>query len=65
MINAHEREARNYIKGMQEAIKAIGSGKIDPFPLFSHAFSLDKTDEALKMLCDRPDGFIKALILNE
>jgi threonine dehydrogenase-like Zn-dependent dehydrogenase len=65
MINAHERDSKQYIKGMQEAIKAIESGKMDPFPLFSHTFSLHKTDEALKMLCDRPDGFIKALILNE
>jgi len=65
MINAHERDSRQYIKGMQEAVKAIELGKMDPFPLFTHTFSLDKTDEALKMLCDRPDGFIKALILNE
>lgn len=65
MINAHERDSRQYIKGMQEAVKAIEAGKMDPFPLFSHTFSLDKTDQALKMLSDRPDGFIKALILNE
>lgn len=65
MINAHERNSSQYIKGMQEAVKAIEAGKIDPFPLFSHTFSLDKTDQALKMLSDRPDGFIKALILNE
>nr|WP_294929133.1 zinc-binding dehydrogenase [uncultured Flavobacterium sp.] len=65
MINAHERDSRQYIKGMQEAVKAIELGKMDPFPLFTHTFSLDKTDEALKMLCDRPDSFIKALILNE
>jgi threonine dehydrogenase-like Zn-dependent dehydrogenase len=65
MINAHERDSRQYIKGMREAIKAIEQGKTDPFPLFSHTFPLDKTDEALNMLCDRTDGFIKALILNE
>lgn len=65
VINAHERDSKQYIKGMKEAIKAIESGKMDPFPLFSHTFSLQQTDQALKMLCDRPDGFIKALILNE
>jgi len=65
MINAHERDSRQYIKGMQEAIKAIESGRLNPFPIFSHTFSLHKTNEALNMLCNRPEGFIKALILNK
>ncbi|KTD19056.1 MDR/zinc-dependent alcohol dehydrogenase-like family protein [Legionella jordanis] len=65
MINAHERDPRQYVKGIQNAIKAIEEGKMDPFPLFTHSLNLDEAEQAFSMLSNRPEGFIKALLVNE
>ena len=65
VINAHERDPRQYIKGMRNAITAIQKGQINPFSLFTHSFSLEETETALNSLKSREDGFIKALIINK
>ena len=65
MISAHERDPKQYIKGIEAAIRAVEEGKMDPFPLFTHSFSLEDSEEAFQQLTQRPDGFIKALIINE
>ena len=62
VINAHERDAKIYLRGMHEAASAIACGEIDPSPLYTHQFSLSQLDEALDMTRERPDGFVKALI---
>ncbi|HEX8270575.1 MAG TPA: zinc-binding dehydrogenase [Flavobacterium sp.] len=64
LINAHERDPQQYIQGIRNAIDAIAENRMDPFPLFTHTFSLDKTQSAFEHLTNRPDGYIKALILN-
>ncbi|MCX2838796.1 zinc-binding dehydrogenase [Salinimicrobium sp. MT39] len=64
MISAHERDPQQYIKGIKNAIKAVEDGKMDPFPLFTHKFSLEEMEKAYEHLTQRPDGFIKALIVN-
>jgi threonine dehydrogenase-like Zn-dependent dehydrogenase len=63
VINAHERDPKMYLRGMQEAVDAVASGKLDPTPLFTHTFPPERLDEALNMTKDRPDGFLKALIM--
>ncbi len=65
MVNAHERDPKQYIKGIRDAITAIQKGFMNPFPLFTHTFTLEDAAQALNMLKERPDGFIKALILNK
>ena len=62
VINAHERDPEAYLTGMEEAIDAVESGALDPAPLYTHTFPLEKLGEALQMTIDRPDGFMKALI---
>ena len=42
--------------------ESIVSGRLDPRPLYTHAFPLEKLDEALNATRDRPDGFLKALV---
>jgi len=64
MISAHERDPQQYIRGIKNAIKAVEDGKMDPFPLFTHKFSLEEMEIAYEHLTQRPDGFIKALIVN-
>lgn len=64
MINAHERDPEQYIRGIKNAIVAIQTGTLDPFPLFTHTFPLEETEKAYQNLVQRPDGFIKALVIN-
>lgn len=62
VINAHERAPRVYVAGMREALDAVANGRLDPTPLYTHIFSLDQIDHAMKAARSRPDGFLKALI---
>jgi len=63
VINAHERDPAAYAQGIREAVEAVASGRIDPAPLYTHSFPLDRLGEALDATRDRPDGFLKALVL--
>ena len=63
VINAHERDPRVYLRGMEEAVAAVGSGRLDPRPLYTHRFPLASLGEALRLSAERPDGFMKALVL--
>jgi threonine dehydrogenase-like Zn-dependent dehydrogenase len=62
VICAHERDPAVYAQGVREAVAAVASGRLDPSPLYTHAFPLEKLDEALNATRDRPDGFLKALV---
>jgi threonine dehydrogenase-like Zn-dependent dehydrogenase len=62
VINAHERDPKIYLRGMNEAVQAVSRGMLDPTPLYTHTFPLERLDEALNMTRERPDGFMKALI---
>ncbi len=62
VINAHERDPKAYADGIREAVEAVASGRLDPSPLYTHSYSLDRLDEALNATRDRPDGFLKALV---
>jgi threonine dehydrogenase-like Zn-dependent dehydrogenase len=62
VINAHERDPRVYVDGIRAAVDAVASGRLDPSPLYTHTFPLDRLGDALDATRDRPDGFLKALI---
>jgi threonine dehydrogenase-like Zn-dependent dehydrogenase len=62
VINAHERDPKIYIEGMQLALKAVLDGTVDPAPLYTHTFDLDHLADALRVTEERPDGFMKALV---
>jgi threonine dehydrogenase-like Zn-dependent dehydrogenase len=62
VINAHEREAAVYLRGMREAVEAVVAGRMKPGPLYTHTFDLEQLGDALDMTRQRPDGFLKALI---
>lgn len=63
VINAHERDPAVYLDGMREAVRAVASGKLDPAPLYTHAYSLEQLGDALDATRERPDGFLKAIIV--
>jgi threonine dehydrogenase-like Zn-dependent dehydrogenase len=62
VINAHEREERKYIEGIEQAVQSVSDRVLDPAPLLTHSYSLEELAEALNATRDRPDGFMKALI---
>lgn len=62
VINAHERDPKIYLRGMREAVAAVASGRLNPAPLYTHRFPLERLDDALNATRDRPNGFLKALI---
>ena len=63
VINAHERDPAVYLRGMREAVRAVTDGTLDPDPLLTHTYRLDALGEALDATRDRPDGFLKALVV--
>ena len=62
VINAHERDPQAYLAGMRDAVEAVAAGRLDPMPLYTHHFPLERLGEALDATRDRPDGFLKAVV---
>jgi threonine dehydrogenase-like Zn-dependent dehydrogenase len=62
VINAHERDPAVYRSGMLAAVDAVAGGSLDPSPLYTHRFPLDRLGDALAATRDRPEGFMKALV---
>ncbi len=65
VVNAHERDSKEYVQGIRAAMDAVVNKKVDPTPLYTHRFTLDQLGEALDATRDRPDGFLKALVVFE
>lgn len=62
VINAHERDPEVYARGVRDAVEAVASGRLDPTPLHTHLYPLERLAEALDATRDKPDGFVKALV---
>lgn len=62
VINAHERDPKKYLSGMQKAIDAVANGIITPEPLFTDILQLEDLNKGFELTATRPDGFMKALI---
>jgi threonine dehydrogenase-like Zn-dependent dehydrogenase len=63
VVNAHERDPREYLAGMAAAIEAIATHQLDPKPLYTHRVPLAEAGAAFELLRTRPDGFVKALVM--
>jgi threonine dehydrogenase-like Zn-dependent dehydrogenase len=63
VVNAHERDPAIYIQGIRDAVEAVCDGRLDPSSLYTHRYSLAQLDQALNDTRDRPDNFIKALVV--
>jgi threonine dehydrogenase-like Zn-dependent dehydrogenase len=62
VINAHERDPPVQLQGVREAVEAVASGRLDPSPLYTGEYPLERLDEALNATRDKPGGFVKALV---
>jgi threonine dehydrogenase-like Zn-dependent dehydrogenase len=63
VINAHERDPAVYVEGIRMAVDAVAGGRLDPTPLYTHTYPLDQLGQALDDTRDRPDRFLKALVM--
>jgi threonine dehydrogenase-like Zn-dependent dehydrogenase len=63
VINAHERDRAVQMRGLCDAVEAVASGRLDPTPLYTHRYPLERLGEALDATRDKPDGFVKALVV--
>jgi threonine dehydrogenase-like Zn-dependent dehydrogenase len=62
VVNAHERDPKVYLEGIRMAVDQVASGKLDPAPLYTHRFGLERLNDAFEAMKQRPDGFLKALV---
>jgi NADPH:quinone reductase len=62
VINAHERDPQVVRAGVRAAIRAVADGRLDPSPLYTHLFPLERLADALEAARERPEGFVKALL---
>lgn len=63
IVNAHWRDPRAYVEGMRDAVGAVRDGVIDPERFITHVLPLDRLGDAMELLRERPDGFLKAVVL--
>jgi 2-desacetyl-2-hydroxyethyl bacteriochlorophyllide A dehydrogenase len=63
VINAHERNPKQYVRGMIEGMDAIVAGTLNLDLLLTHSYALDELGRALDDVANRPDGFVKGVIL--
>jgi threonine dehydrogenase-like Zn-dependent dehydrogenase len=63
VVNAHERAQDRYVEGIRAAVDAVVSGRLDPRPLYTHVFPLERIADAFEAARTRPEGFVKALVV--
>lgn len=62
VVNAHERDPARYVEGIRGAVRAVAEGRLDPWPLLSHRYPLDRIGEAFRQASSREAGFLKAMV---
>jgi threonine dehydrogenase-like Zn-dependent dehydrogenase len=62
VINAHERDPRVNLRGLNEAVAAVAGGRVDLAALLTHRFALAELNEAVAATRDKPAGFVKAVV---
>jgi threonine dehydrogenase-like Zn-dependent dehydrogenase len=62
VINAHERDPAVALRGLREAVEAVACGRLDPTPLYTHRYPLERLGDALDATRDKPGSFVKALV---
>lgn len=63
VINAHERDPARNVQGLRDAVEVVASGWLDPAPLYTHRYPLERLGDALAATRDKPGGFVKALVM--
>ena len=62
VVNAHERNAKKYLEGMNRAVEAVVSGVLKPEILYTDVLPLSQLNRGFQLTASRPEGFMKALV---
>ncbi|HEX2920138.1 MAG TPA: zinc-binding dehydrogenase [Bacteroidales bacterium] len=62
IINAHERDPEIYVDGLKEAIRLTEMKILQPEKFITHYFCFENINEAFRLLKNRPESFMKAVI---
>jgi threonine dehydrogenase-like Zn-dependent dehydrogenase len=62
VVNAHERDQAEYVRGGREALAALADGRLRLDELITHRFPLARLGDALEAARERPEGFLKAVV---
>jgi threonine dehydrogenase-like Zn-dependent dehydrogenase len=63
VINAHERDPAVYVEGISLGVELAARRVIDVGSLVTHTFPLARLDAALGAALERPEGFLKAVVV--
>lgn len=63
VVNAHERNPDVYMEGMRNAIDEVHCGRIRLAPLLTHVFEFADIAEGFQTAVQRPEGFLKSLVI--
>jgi L-iditol 2-dehydrogenase len=64
IINAHFRDMNTILKGTRIGMEMLNEGKIKMEKLITHRFALDRIEEAFMAAKEKPEGFVKSVIVN-
>jgi threonine dehydrogenase-like Zn-dependent dehydrogenase len=62
VVNAHERKPEVYRRGLLTGLEAVQQHRLELSRLVTHAWPLDRAEEAFTVLEQRPPGFIKGIV---
>ncbi len=65
VVNAHHRDDEEYLAGMRAGLAMLAHGKLDMGALVTNRFSLEATGDAFALAEQRPEGFVKAVVVPE
>jgi threonine dehydrogenase-like Zn-dependent dehydrogenase len=65
VINAHEQEDAACLTALRSIVATAACGNLNLSPLYTHSFSLEELPTAMQLLAERPEGFLKSLIMLE
>jgi threonine dehydrogenase-like Zn-dependent dehydrogenase len=65
VINAHVRRRDLLNEAIRRGLELVRSERIHPARLLTHRFRLEEVDAAFEALASKPEGFIKAIVVNE
>lgn len=65
VINAHVRRVDLLNEAIRRGLELTRRGRIRPGRLLTHRFHLEDLDGAFEALASKPEGFIKAIVVNE
>jgi len=63
IVNGHSRSAHIYVEGMRIGLELLEADKLNMTDLVTHRFPLTAINDAFQMAVDKPDSFVKAVII--